>query len=83
MSEIGHWQTEQHAAAVKHAANSKRQQCLLEIERELLRHSSSEDEGMQLSGRVDAKRCKTLSGENTVLQQCKSCEWQKRLQPVQ
>ena len=33
-----------HARSVKNAANQRRRKCLLEIERELLRHSSSDEE---------------------------------------
>ncbi len=45
------------------AADRRRRQCLLEIERELLRHSSSESEGggagMRLPNRLSGKRQKT------------------------
>ena len=64
----GHDTRQQPACAYK-AAERKRQQCLLEIERELLRHSSSDNESppdhMQLPNHSAGKRHKTAcTGED-------------------
>lgn len=62
------WQQHAKPASAQRTAERKRRQCLLEIERELLRHSSDEDvppDDMQLPQRNAGKRCKTAcTGED-------------------
>ena len=61
-------------ASVRNAAQRRRQQCLLEIERELLRHSSSDDEGaagsMHLPGGPASKRQRTACTGKSSLAAC-------------